>query len=175
MIRFLYRTYLTFFQNKANLVSTCDDYKHVWSRLDAVNILLRISKLKESTRFNVHYILAYLLDDQQIENIVEIKSIVETILVYMLKAKHDFDNENLMMLAIQTELKGKTLECLIHHVDRGDGIAINIKELLECLYKLSVSEKIKTDVYSNATAKVCFKTYLEKSVILRIEIGKTQD
>jgi hypothetical protein len=123
---------------------------------------LRISKLKESTRFNVHYILAYLLDDQQIEQNVEIKSIVETILVYMLKAKHDLDNENLMMLAIQTELKGKTLECLIHHVDRGDGIAINIKELLECLYKLSVSEKIKTDVYFNATAKICFKTYLEK-------------
>jgi hypothetical protein len=127
-----------------------------------VNILLRTCKLKESTRFDVHYVLAYLLDDQQIEQNIEIKSIVETILVYLGKAKHDLDNGNLNRISIKIELKGKTLKCLIHHVGRGDGFNTSIKEFLECLYKLSVSEKMKTDVYFNSTAKNCFETFLEK-------------
>ena len=127
-----------------------------------MNILLRTCKLKESTRFDVHYILAFLLDDRQIEQNVEIESIVETILAHLLKAKHDLDNGNLNMYSIQTELKGKTLSLLIHHVTRADGLNTSIKELLECLHKLSVSEKIKTDLYFNPTAKICFQTFLEK-------------
>ena len=87
---------------------------------------------------------------------------VETILAYLLKAKHDLDNKNLMRLPFQTELKGKTLECHVHNVDRGDGFNVSIKELLECLHKLSVSQKIKTDVYFNPTAKICFEKFLEK-------------
>ncbi len=110
----------------------------------------------------MHYILAFLLDDRQIEQNVEIESIVETILAYLLKAKHDLDNGNLNMYSIQTELKGKILKCFFHHVNRGDGFNTNINELLECLHKLSVSEKIKTDLYFNPTAKICFQTFLEK-------------
>jgi len=127
-----------------------------------VNILLRISKLKESTRFDVHYILTFLLNDRQIEKNAEIDSIVGAILAHLLKAKHDLDNGNLSIFSIQTELKGKTLKFFIHHVNRGDGFNTNIKEFLECLHKLSVSEKIKRDVYFNPTVKICFQTFLEK-------------
>ena len=137
-------------------MSTCDDQKHVWHHLDAVNILLQVASYTWSsigTVFNARFTLAFLLDDSQLMSLVEIRSILESNLRFMRLASAHYKDDNLVRISIQIEVSGTSLEMDIHHVDRGDGMSISVKEILECLFRLSLNDALKEEIYFSEEVK----------------------
>ena len=143
---------------------TCAEHKHVWSELEVVPPLLRIAKLKESTMLRAYTALSYILDDKLIEGLTEIHSVIDTIAKYLNKCKQDFEAGRFFRLQQQITLRGgMQLDCLVHsaRIDNSPAMA-GMHGLLECLFNLSVNDKLKSDIYFKNEMKSCFKTFLQK-------------
>ena len=145
-----------------NLVITCDEFKPKWIGLGAVKTLLNTVKLKPDTLFNAYTTLAFILNEAQIKDLGEIGSIIEVISKLLMQGKLDFEQDDLNRNQFQIVFKGKPAEFSIHHVDRGNGSEISVDYLLDCLFKVSVSDKTKSQIYFREGMKSCLKTYLEK-------------
>lgn len=143
---------------------TCAEYKHVWLELDVVQPLLRIAKLNESKMLRAYSALSYILDDTLIEGLAEIHSVIDTISKYLNKCKKDFKADRFFRLKQQIVLRsGMQLDGLVHFakIDNSETLS-GIHGLLECLFNLSVNDKLKSDIYFKNGMKSCLKTILQK-------------
>lgn len=152
------------------VVNTCDELKHVWTSLNAAEVLFEIAKVNSTNRLNSYFSLAYLLDDKQIESLGEhdekLESIIDFMLNLLITICHNFKTNHLARITSRINFKAKSIKYDIHHVDRGDGIEIGVDEILHCLYKLAVNETMKSDLFFYGNLKDCLKIILENGIFL---------
>ena len=152
--------YLTL--NLYNLSRFSDEYKQIWSDLDAVNILLKAVNLNPSIIFNSYRSIANIADDKHIESLKEIHSIIEIVIKYLKDCKCDFDANQFVRRKYQIHFKGNSLDCFYHSIYTDNSILLGIKGLLDTLYKLSINDKVKHDIYFSDGMQSCFSTFLLK-------------
>ena len=139
---------------------TADDLKDIWSSFDPVKTLLNLAKIKESTLSDSYMALCQILDDKQIESLTEIHSIADLMSNSLKKCSKNFDNNERSKR--QIIFKGKPIDCSVQVVTSDDNVSTSMIVLLECLYKLSVNDKLKNDIYFRCGMKDCFSTFITK-------------
>jgi hypothetical protein len=148
-------------------IKTADDLKQIWSSFDSVKILLNLAKLKSSTLSDAYTTLCYILDDKQIESLTEIHLIADLISGSLRKCSKDFDNNIDRRIKRQIIFKGKPINCSVQVFRSEANVDTSMIVLLESLYRLSVNDKLKNDIYFRCDMKNCFKSFLKngKSVL----------
>ena len=142
---------------------TCDDFKQIWIELDALNVLLKISKLQDSCSFDALMIVTWVVNDLEIdENLSEISLIVEKIVKFIFKSANDFMMKLFNRLKYQMNFKGKILTGQIQSVEYKNSMYVSVVELINCIYKLSVNQKIKKDIYFKHEITNYLKIFLSK-------------
>ena len=147
-----------------NLKSTYDESKQIWSNLNASDILLKIAKINAATRLNSYVILAFILDDKQIEALFEkneMTMILNSFIQLISKASESFKLKDFDRTITEIDFKGIPVKCEIHLIERGDGISCTLLEVLECLFKLAVNDSIKVSIYFQGNFKNCLRNLLE--------------
>jgi len=146
---------------------TADNLKEIWLSLDSVKILLNIAKLKNSTLFDAYMTLCYILDDKQIESLTEIHLIADLISSSLKQCSKDFDDKIDRRIKRQIIFKGKPINCSVQVFRSDENIDTSMIVLLESLYRLSVNDKLKNEIYFRCDMKSCFKSFLKngKSVL----------
>ena len=128
-----------------------------------MNILLKIAKLVESTAFDAHLIIALIIDDEHIENLpVEISAIAEQITKLLLKCSTDLTLKQFDRLKYQILFKEKTIIVQTQSVEYKKSLCISVIELFQCLYKLSLNEMIKLEIYFKHDIISILKIFLSK-------------
>ena len=153
------------------VVNTCDELKHVWTSLNAAEVLFEIAKVNSTNRLNSYFSLAYLLDDKQIEKLAEeneMKLILNSFIKLIIKASESFKKNDFRRIIKEVNFKGKPIKCDIHYIEREDGIWNSVTGILNCLYQLAVNDKIKFVIYSEENFKNYFKIFLEKGNFFEI-------
>jgi hypothetical protein len=141
-------------------VKTVDDLKDIWTSFDPVKTLLNLAKTKESTLSDAYMILCHVLDDKQIESLTEIHLIADLMSSSLKKCSNNFDkNERSKRQII---FKGKPIDCSVQVVTSDENVSTSMIVLLDALYKLSVNDKLKNDIYFRCGMKDCFKTFITK-------------
>ena len=144
------------------LRSTCDDHRQVWRDLNSFNILLKIAKAKASTLFDAYKTISYIVDDKQIESSMnDMRTILKNISKLLVQCKSDFSDDLFDRQTIEIYFKGKPMACETQMYQDED-ISVKMIGLLECLYKLSVNDKIKSELYFKYDMKSCLRVFLEK-------------
>lgn len=69
--------------NVSGFSKNCDENRVKWIYLNVVEVLLQISKLKSSFKFNAYLTVAKIANDWQIENLIDMQWIVETNIKYL--------------------------------------------------------------------------------------------
>ena len=146
---------------------TCDDFRNLWSNcwLDCSSILFNIAKIKESTWFFAHLTISYIIDDKQVENFEEIHIILYNLNKLLIKFKHEFDAYSFKKVKREILFNGKIIDCEVRSVKDGN-LWPGIDELIFCLYKLSVNQKLKNELYFVYDVKSFIKTSIKKGKII---------
>lgn len=166
--------YLTMIiSNLAN--RTCDELKHVWTSLNAVEILLKIEeKVNQTTRLNSYHTLAYLLDDRHIETLLfeqnKMNTILDALFCLLSKVSVDFRKRDFHRISIHVHFREKPMKCEIHHVRRDDGILTSFGGILVRIYKLALNDSIKHTIYYNECIKGCFETILKRGKLTNVKV-----
>jgi hypothetical protein len=147
---------------------TCDDHKNLWSDLDFgrnhCRILFNIAKIKYSTWFFAYLIISYTIDDRQIENFEEIHTILYRLIKLLLKFKHEFNAYSFKKIKREILFNGKIIDCEVRSVKEFNSWP-GIDELIFCLYKLSVTTRLKHDLYFVYDLKSFIKTFIKKGIL----------
>jgi hypothetical protein len=145
---------------------TSDEYKQVWTRLDSVKVLLKVSIFKESTLFMAYTIISHIATDEHINNLAEIHSIVDVITKLLLRCRNDFRYDKFDRWKKHIHLNGSNFECVVHTIKDENLITTSIVSLLQGVYKLSVNGKMKNDLYFRRYISSCLKVFLKKGIFL---------
>ena len=153
--------------NMATLCTrTCDEHKQLWLALDSIAILLKIAKLQESTSFDAQMIIAMVVSDEQIEELApEMSLIVDKLVKLLLKSSNDLLLRMFHRLQYQIYFKGKSLSVQTQSVEYKKTLYISMIELIQSLYKLSVNERIKVELYFKHDIMSILKVFLSKGTI----------
>ena len=94
--------------------------------------------------------------------------VIDTIAKYLNKCKQDFETGKFFRLQQQIVFRGGLqLDCLVHFAKIDNSATMSgIHGLLECLFNLSVNDKLKSDIYFKNDMKNCFKTILQKGSLV---------
>jgi hypothetical protein len=143
---------------------TCDTYKQIWVDMDVMNILLKVSPLKETMKITTYTTLAYILTETQVENLKELSSILNIIFEFLMQARADFILNNFKRCKVNMEIRGIEFDNgLIHCVIKSDkSIVVGFRALLESLKRFSVNDRIKCEIYFQRDLKSFFKIFLTK-------------
>jgi hypothetical protein len=148
--------------NILSLSRMADESKNVWLDLDPVNLLLKIARVKETTKFDAFLAISNICDDKQIESLTEIHSIISIIIERLKQIENDFNNDDFKRSNRQVVIDNKIVDCEVHCITQMNSTKTSIIVLLQGLYKLSVNEKIKADIYNNFDIKKSLKVLLLK-------------
>ena len=140
-----------------------DDFKQIWHELDAINVLFRVSSLKEAVYFNCYRTIANIANDQQLE---EISNINDTIFLKLIekfyKYTHNYRTHQIQLrnLKIFEDNKFKTITT--HFISDKKGSKIPTYTILNCLYKLVLNDKLKLKLFYNTGFRENLKESLPK-------------
>ena len=142
---------------------TCDEYKWLWSYLDSKNVLLNLTKYKESTWFLAYISIADIVTDKQIENFDDFHNILHRITKLLQECKNDFNFNSFNRVKLEIIFNGKTIDCEVHNIKEANcANSYAIKDLIVCLYKFSINEKIKPRLYFGYDLKNCLNMFITK-------------
>jgi len=142
---------------------TCDTYKQIWVDMDVMNILLKVSPLKESIKTTTYITLAYIITETQVENLKELSSILETIFEFLMQARADFILNNFKRRKVNMEIRGKEFDDgLIHCVISDKSTVVGFRALLESLKRFSVNDRIKCEIYFQRDLRSFLRVFLTK-------------
>ena len=149
--------------NVCTLRNTSEEFRYKWNELNAIEILLKLSKIKKSKLFEIHCLITYIMDDIQIETLCDIDYIIETMAKYLLKCKNDFQAENFDRITVKVKMNSSTLNCQVHRVLVEESkTSITLNAILNSFYKLSVNPIMKSKIYFKNELKSCLGIFLLK-------------
>jgi cell division FtsZ-interacting protein ZapD len=133
--------------NITALSKACEEEKKVWIELDAINILLKTSKIDQSLKSDSYSGIINIADDKQLETLPEMKEVKISIIQRLEKIASDFENGVLDRKTRQMNLKGDTINCQVHSIKVENGSFTSLIFILKLLYKLSINEKMRNELY----------------------------
>ena len=148
--------------NVFNLRFTFRTHTQAWRDSNAVNILMKIGKLRESIQFVAHCTVAFIIDEIQIEKLPEMNALIYTLTRQLASCKRDFNENKFSRKWEKNYFNGTYLYYNSHNKDMGNSLYIPMIDLLQCLSKLSVNDNIRDDVYFNNGIKSCLIAFLSK-------------
>jgi hypothetical protein len=139
-----------------NLTKVYDQFQEKWKKCNAVEVLLRYAeKLKEikDNQIAAYITLASIADDEEIDQFPDLKLVIPQI-AKLIKSCTKYLAQNSSKepkrLQIQLEENGKIVNvCSVNK----SGTLWHLVELLNAIYHMAVSDKIKYDIY--VTHKMC--------------------
>ena len=121
--------------------------------------LNELTKSQEATRLGIDNTPS----DEHIENLpVEISAIAEQITKLLLKCSTDQTLKQFDRLKYQILFKEKTIIVQTQSVEYKKSLCISVIELFQCLYKLSLNEMIKLEIYFKHDIISILKIFLSK-------------
>ena len=148
--------------NVSAISKACDENKHVWLELDSINILLKIAKKKEATQRDAYIAIINIADDKQIENLIEMNTVKNSILALLNRAIEHFNENRYRRENRQIQLQGKSINCNVHCLMLENQTTMSIIVILRALYKLSINDKMKNELYFGDKLLMRLKVILEK-------------
>ncbi len=164
-----YPKFSGFMLNLSVISNNVDECKHIWQDLNAVEKLLKFGRRYKQFNFNAYGVIATVASDQDIEKLTELNEINEviTILVeYTIRCINSPDGKR--KLQFKDDDEKEEHHFAVSFINDKDNHFCSITHLLSCLYRLSVSERIKLDIYKRNN----FIKSLQKIIINGIDIEK---
>ena len=151
--------------NLANIVNqTVYEYKQIWEDLNSFDIFLKIATLKQSNILPAYSAIASLVDDTQIECRKDIDFVCEFLCDLLKKWQEEFHKDGIQRSKRQYLFEGKPVEIEICEVTDENNVTWGIKEILNNLYKLSISQKLKESIYFKNGIKNCLDDLIQASI-----------
>jgi len=145
---------------------TCDQYKHIYLDSNIPETMIRIAKLKDSCILDAYMTLIYVCSDRHLESLIEIDSVLNLIFKLIQRCFIDFKEEKFFRKNFEINFNGNTFGCQIHSINYAKGVCISMDSLLECCYRLSVNDKIKTSMYFKHEIKNYLQEFLFKGKLI---------
>jgi hypothetical protein len=154
--------------NVLALSKACDENKSIWVDLGSINILLKVCQLKESTQKDGYLAIINIADDKQIESLIEMKTVKNSILSELEKTVQNFNADLFSRYNRQIQFQGKTINCSVHCIAQVNQTTMSIIVILRGLYKLSINEKMKNQLYFEDALKSRLKVIILKGNFFEI-------
>jgi hypothetical protein len=146
--------------NVFSLRLTGDQLRYIWEKLDAVNILLKISQTQKKSRFLALASIAYIANDSYLESLKEIYYLFKIITEKLLVCKSCFEDGDVNRVWSKIYFKGKLIQYKTLHIEMGNSVQVSLVYLLDCLYKLACNPKLKSRIYFELGIKDCLKVFI---------------
>jgi hypothetical protein len=150
------------------LSKDADQFKNEWLELNAVDILLPISRDYPICKLPGYMALANIANDQQIENMIDMPIVIAELVKYTKKAAEQITlNGNNLKRGSQQFIEDTQKEYSVYYV-KADGYEVqySITGILLGLYQLAVNNTTKYDLF----VKYNLKEYLKKIIQKGLEI-----
>ncbi|CAF0752439.1 unnamed protein product [Brachionus calyciflorus] len=118
-----------------------------WVELDAVSLLINVAKLKPSLKLDAHLTITNIVTDKQIENLTEIHGIIEHIQKKIDEAAKSFQEMGFDRAPRQIIDDEQIINVEVHCVKEENGSVSSLLVYFNGLYKLSVNDKLRSDIY----------------------------
>ena len=148
--------------NISALSKACEEDKKIWSELDTINILLNVCKIKESVKNDAYYTIINIADDEQLENVAEIENVKKTIISQLEKTTQEMSQNLLNRNIKKINFKGEKINCNIHCIILENKSILSIFVILKALYKLTINEKMKKNLFYETSLMTNLKLILLK-------------
>jgi hypothetical protein len=155
--------------NVGSLSKHCEDQKRTWLRLNTVAILLKMSKLKPSFKYLSYTGITNVADDEQIEQLEEIQDYAEMQVDRLQKLHNSLISTHFKRDVRQIFENNLKYDCEMLTLVLPNNISTSIYNILQGLYKLSINNKMKDDIFFKLNAKEYLKTFLVKGNIYEIK------
>lgn len=134
----------------------------LWVETNTLNILMNLAKLQASTEFDAFLAVSNIANDKQIESLTEIHAVVTKLCHFLKMCANDFRNDSFYREKRQIVENGEILDVEVYCI-HGEGISSSILVILRGLYKLSVNDALKSDIY--------FKNDIKEDLITVLLMG----
>ena len=141
-----------------------DECMNVWQNLNAVEALLNLIKLSPNTKLSIYGTIANVVTDQEIEKIPEIEQIIDMFVVKTCDCIQSPDGKR----ELQFKDEQTVQNFQVNFIYDENGKFCSITFLLSTLYKFSVNDKIKLNIYK----KSGLEEALKKLILTGIEVEK---
>ena len=152
-----------------------DEFKTIWiDELNAVNILLKLAKIKPHGLDDIFLTVINIADDKQIETLNEIKVIALTLIEQFNICVADFTSESLVRKKRQVveDFNIKIVE--VHCIKYKAESIVSMISIFDSLYRLAINDKTRLDLYFEYNLKTNLKCILfmgnpyEKKLCLKV-------
>ena len=141
---------------------TCDNYKHVYLNSNVLETMVNIAKFREECKLNAYLTLIYVSSDRHLEDLVEIDSVLNLIFKLLQKCCNELKAEKYFRQKFEINLCGHFMNCEVHSIKYAKNASISMDSLLDCFYRLSINDKIKTFIYFKLEIKIYLQEFLLK-------------
>ena len=144
-------------------------YKHEWMDLDAVNVLLKVARINELFKRPAYSSVLKIANDDQISDMYEISQISSTFINSLAKAANEIREcikngetvkREIKEFSEDTEDKEKSKGFDVYFVVDDNNVRYPITSVINTIYKLSVNDKIKYDLYITYNVKDPLRVFL---------------
>ena len=148
--------YLTL--NVSSLSAASQDYKNLWRKLGAMDILLKTSRIKASIREYCYTAILNIADDKEIETCTEIHDFSKTLIEYLATAAAEFNANKFNRDTRYVLNENGVQKMVIHCIKDKNGLQKNLIVIFDSLYNLSINETNKVRIYFDSSVKSNLKT-----------------
>ena len=103
-----------FVMNISSLSKLCDETKIKWVKFNSVDALLNIKKKKTSCELDACIAITNIVDDKQIENIIELNSVIDLLIKQITQASDEFESGDLNRQTRQISENNIAKSCQVH-------------------------------------------------------------
>lgn len=153
-----------------NLAKVNKKFQNYWTSLKSTNVFLNLIEQFESIENlrNISYmVIGEIASDQEISTLPQIHLVLEHLIKITIKMVSQFLIENKPVFRIKIQLDENEQEYKQVLATNYKGILWNIYEILMTIYKLSVNDLIKQEIY--------FEKNLKEQIILLINYGNDME
>jgi hypothetical protein len=139
----------------------CDDYKKKWIDLDAVNLLVKISKVFSTCTASAYQAISNIADDKQIETLYDIQVCVRELVRYLKMMSDGLINGKMCVNRTLEVIENDRVVIKDSHYNTYDGMQ-SFYGILVALNKLAVNDKIRKELFFDHKVKEDLKCLLRK-------------
>ena len=150
--------YLTL--NVSSLSAASQDYKNLWRKLGAMDILLKTSRIKASIREYCYTAILNIADDKEIETCTEIHDFSKALIEYLATAAAEFNAKKFNRQTRQVLNENGVQKMDVHCVKDSNGLLKGLNAVFDAFYNLSINDANKLRIYFDSSAKSSLKTVL---------------
>jgi hypothetical protein len=157
-----------FINSIQNLSVDADECQKTWNSLNSIEILLKFARSHTKWKVESFATVAFIASDKDIENIGEINEIIKIFVNLTIKCvknpryKHKQEFKDAL---------NETKIFTVNSISTGNGFSIFLPVLISCLYKLSVNEKLKMDVFNYPDLKNTLKSLIFDAIEVEKNYG----